>query len=54
MPDLIAFCDKMSGFVDEEGAVGIIYLAFSKAFITVSHSVLVILVRMLWSKWLGS
>lgn len=24
MPDLIAFCDKMSGFVDEEGAVAVL------------------------------
>lgn len=41
MPDLIAFCDKMSGFVDEEGAVAVLYLAFSQAFISVSHSTLV-------------
>lgn len=53
MPDLIAFCGKMSGFVDEEGAVDIIYLDFSKAFLTVFYSILVILVRMLWSKWMG-
>lgn len=42
MPDLIAFCDKMSGFVGEEAAVAVLYLAFSQAFITVSHSTLVI------------
>lgn len=53
MPDLIAFCGKMSGFVDEEGAVDIIYLDFSKAFLIVFYSILVILVRMLWSKWMG-
>lgn len=42
MPDLIAFCDKMSGFVGEEAAVAVLYLAFTQAFITVSHSTLVI------------
>lgn len=54
MPNLIAFCDRMSVFVSEEGAVDIICLVFSKAFITVFHNILVILVRMLCSKWLGS
>lgn len=47
--DLIAFCDKMSGFVDEERAVDSIYFVFSKAFIAVSYNILVILVRMLCS-----
>lgn len=41
MPDLIAFYDKMSGFVCEEGAVAVLYLAFSEAFITVSSSTVV-------------
>lgn len=37
MPDLIPFCDKMSGFVGEEGAVAVLHLAFSQALITASH-----------------
>lgn len=50
MPNLIAFCEKMSGFVDKEGEVDVLYLAFHPCL----HSILAILVRMLWSKWLGS
>lgn len=44
----------MSGFVNEEGAVDITYFVFSKAFITVSCNIHVILIVMLCSKWLSS
>lgn len=56
MPDLIAFCDKMSGFVDEEGAVAVLYLAFSQAFIksVFPTALLLLLVGMPRSQWLGS
>lgn len=37
-----AFCGKMSGIVDGERAVAVLYLAFSQAFTAVSHSTLVI------------
>jgi len=36
---LIAFYDKMSGFVDERRAVDTFYLNVTKAFDTVSHSI---------------
>ena len=38
---LIAFYDVMAGWVDEDRAVNVVYLDFSKAFDTVSHSMLV-------------
>ncbi|PKU40376.1 rna-directed dna polymerase from mobile element jockey-like [Limosa lapponica baueri] len=41
LTDLIAFCDRMTGWVDEGRAVGIIYLNFSKAFDTVFHNILI-------------
>jgi len=37
---LIAFCDDMTGWVDEGRVVDVIYLEFSKAFDTVSHKIL--------------
>ncbi|PKU45212.1 spindle and hypothetical protein [Limosa lapponica baueri] len=41
LTNLIAFCDGMTGWVDEERAVDIARLDFSKAFDTVSHSILI-------------
>uniref|UniRef100_A0A493TQX9 Reverse transcriptase domain-containing protein n=1 Tax=Anas platyrhynchos platyrhynchos TaxID=8840 RepID=A0A493TQX9_ANAPP len=38
--NLISFCDKVMRLVDEEKAVDVVYLNFSKAFDTVSHSIL--------------
>ncbi|GAB0182508.1 mitochondrial enolase superfamily member 1 [Grus japonensis] len=38
--DLISFYDKVTHLVDEGKAVDVVYLDFSKAFDTVSHSVL--------------
>lgn len=37
---LISFYDKITHSVDKEGAVDFVYLDFSKAFDTVSHSLL--------------
>lgn len=36
LTNLIAFCDEMTGFVNMEKAMGVIYLDFHKAFNTVS------------------
>jgi len=41
LTNLIAFYNGMTGWVDEERAVGIVYLNFSKAFDTVSHNILI-------------
>ena len=38
--DLISFCDLVTRLVDEGKAVDVVYLDFSKAFDTVSHSIL--------------
>ncbi|KAK4823439.1 LOW QUALITY PROTEIN: hypothetical protein QYF61_002125 [Mycteria americana] len=40
LTNLISFCDKVTHLVDEGKAVDIVYLDFSKAFDTVSHSFL--------------
>ncbi|KAK4817544.1 hypothetical protein QYF61_019501 [Mycteria americana] len=40
LTNLISFCDKVTRLVDEGKAVDIVYLDFSKAFDTISHSIL--------------
>ena len=37
---LQSFSDKMPHFMDEGGAVDVVYLDFNKAFDTISHSIL--------------
>ncbi|GAB0204380.1 mitochondrial enolase superfamily member 1 [Grus japonensis] len=39
--NLIAFCDGMTGWVDEERTVDVVYLDFSRAFDTVFHNILI-------------
>ena len=38
---MISFCKEMTGFVDEERAVVIVYFDFRRAFNTVSHKILI-------------
>ena len=40
LTSLIAFYDGMTGWVDEERAVDVVYLDFSKTFDTVSQNIL--------------
>jgi len=41
----VAFCDVITGWVDGERAVDVVYLDFSTAFDTVSHTILIMKMR---------
>lgn len=45
LTNLVAFCDVITGGLDEVRAVGAVYLDFSKAFDAVSHNILVTKLR---------
>ena len=40
MADLISFCNTATRLVEEGKAVDVVYLGVSKAFVTLSHSIL--------------
>ncbi|KAK4828466.1 hypothetical protein QYF61_026691 [Mycteria americana] len=42
LTNLISFCDKVNCLVDEGKAVDVVYVGFSKAFDTISHSILLL------------
>lgn len=53
LTNLISFCNEMSGGVDKGRTIDVVYLAFSKAFGTVSHVTPVAkLVRYGLDKWM--
>ncbi|PKU46236.1 rna-directed dna polymerase from mobile element jockey-like [Limosa lapponica baueri] len=57
--NLITFYDGMNCWIDERRAVDVVYLDFSKAFDTVSHSILIAKLRKCgldeWTvKWIGN
>ncbi|PKU26969.1 rna-directed dna polymerase from mobile element jockey- hypothetical protein [Limosa lapponica baueri] len=53
LTNLIAFYDVITGWLDEGRAADVIYLDFSKAFDTVSHNILIRILRK-WARGGGS